>query len=284
MSQITNHGNIENILREVRFSPSHDFRRSLWKRLLVIESDMNLVSENTSHSNKANRKVAKRLSQLGLHFRYRKVIIVSTVFLLLFVLCAGIPNIRYALQELVQRASLVLYDSPQIEDTTVAQAEIESHVTLISLEEAQRHVPIPIPQLTWLPEKLSLLGVYLYEQDDDFGASQDKDLSFRLALSYGYEDLPEAHEATRLTLAIVSGLEDIGALVPEQYVEEIQVEEKVIYYVKGSWEATGEGLQWDPSIDIIIASWTDESITYEMIVHDLSLTREEVLKIIQSIQ
>jgi hypothetical protein len=285
MSQQIDIKELESILDSIKFSPDQNFNQSLWQHLLTVADDVGLLSSSNSPPEDTRRKFPASLKNGNLNFRYRKVIIFGVTLLFVLVVCACVPNLRAALKKLV---NIVLYDSPRIGDTTIAQPDIgySEPLPLIGIDEAQRQVPIPIPQPAWLPEDISLLGVYLYREDEDSDdLSPDESVSFGLSLLYGYENNLEKSKTARFKLTIISGIEYVGALVPEQYVEEIQAAGKVIYDVKGSWENTSDGsLEWDPSIDIITASWTDANVSFDLRVIDMSLDQETVLKIIKSIQ
>lgn len=282
MSQQINIEELETILDSIKFSPDQKFKQSLWQHLVTVADDVGLLSSSRSLSEYTGRKFPANLKKRNLYFRHRKASVLGAALLLVLVVGACIPILRVALQNF---ANIALCDSPRIEDTTIAHPEMGYSEPLIGIDEAQSQVPIPIPQPTWLPEDIALLGIYLYREDEGIDdISTDESISFGLSLFYGYKDIPRSPEAPGLMLTIISGIEYVGALVPEQYVEEIQLDGKVIYYVEGSWEEFDESLEWDSSIDIITASWTDANVSYDLRVIDMALDQETVLKIIQSIQ
>ena len=203
----------------------------------------------------------------------RTSLVVCVIIVLVLGLLVSVPTTRAALLDMVQRLGFVLAQPGQLESSTVVQVEMEEEEPPISLAEAQQRVPFPIRTPTWLPEGLTLLGAYTGSRGDQ---------ADMVSLFYGLTDESPASRSAGMSIVIASSPDQIDSLVPILQVEEVVVNNHKAIYVQGAWQ--DDGLRWDETADVTRLSWEEDGLTYLLTVYGLSLKREDVIRIAESLK
>lgn len=192
------------------------------------------------------------------------------------------PVTRAGLQAISRQFGLSFIDPAQSQNTTTVEvaATSEPVTSPRTLVEAQQQVPFKIRTPQWVPG-----GVPLASAE----ANKYNDRDYTVSLFYRDMRIPLDEDAPVIHLLIFKGPLN-GHLVAASREEDVIVQGQPAVYVHGGWRDDGKGdpttalgnLQWDDAIDSAWLSWEDQSITYSMAVHNLGVTREDVLRIAES--
>lgn len=205
------------------------------------------------------------------------------ICLVVLVLAIGLPVTVIAAQALPhgwqQRFGLVLINAtPSPIATAMAQshaapvARVAQASPWISLDEAQRQVPFPIRVPAWLPAGLALRGVLVGSD----GAVNSEPGAVKVILSYSATD----GSSKGLHIDQVAGSAAGGLAVPAGQEQTAVVNGRPAVYMHGAWR---KDETWDATADSGILSWEAGGFTYLIQYSGLGLTREDLIRIAESL-
>jgi hypothetical protein len=148
----------------------------------------------------------------------------------------------------------------------------------VDLEEAQRTSPFTIPQPSWLPPDLRLLGVTL-----STGPSADGSTPPSIAvLHYGQINASTGVAKPVMFIQVYSQPTIQGGYVtPADAIQEIQVNGNAGVFAQGAWDENGT---WVASANAVILSWADSRFTYVLSVSETDLSKETLIQIASSVK
>jgi hypothetical protein len=135
----------------------------------------------------------------------------------------------------------------------------------LSLEEAQSQVDFRIPTPAWLPDGVVFRGAFT-------GPTRTTDVvvSYRAA----------GESSGGLSIQIHRGLPSGGYVVPEWAAETVQVRGRPAIYARGGNGSRGG---WDATVDAGLLSWQDDAFTYVLQFSGLGLSRDDLIRIAESV-
>lgn len=134
----------------------------------------------------------------------------------------------------------------------------------LTLEEAQQQAPHHIPVPAWLPPGVVFRGALV-------SPAQDVVVSYRSA-----DDLMKG-----MGLQIKPGSPGGGYAFPASAAEDTQVDGQPAVYVHGTWHPNQ---QWDATADAGTLSWQQRGFTYLLFSSGLGLSRDDLVRIAQSLR
>jgi hypothetical protein len=146
---------------------------------------------------------------------------------------------------------------------TAPRAE-EREIPVVTLNQAQEQVSFTIPQPAWLPDGLALKGSHVNPPNwaQVFYARADgKDGGLGLEATRGARQGPYAFPNNARQTATVSG--------------------QPALYVHGAWTARGE---WSDQADAGTLEWSAGGFSYHLSYSGLGLTRDELVRIAESVR
>jgi len=146
------------------------------------------------------------------------------------------------------------------------------HVPPTSLADAQAHVGFPIHTPSWLPASVAFVGVRVLPPADDP----------ELVFLAGGRRLT----GPGLRIGERQGTGGGGSAVPASAIENVMVNGRPAVYAKGDYEEAvgqGPGGVWTPGADVQELSWEQSGITYDLTASGLRLTREDVIRVAESV-
>lgn len=92
---------------------------------------------------------------------------------------------------------------------------------------------------------------------------------------------PHGNTTANLVLQIIRETPSGGYTFPESAAQSMRVNGIDAVYVQGVWDEHG---QWNPRVDASALSWTANEFTYTLRAYALSLDREDMIRIAESIR
>lgn len=232
------------------------------------------------------------VSTISAHPRLRFATIV-VILLVVFGALVNTPVTRAALDAIVRRFGLSFVDTSQMHNATSVQADATTIAVppSLTLADAQRQVPFSILTPHWLPEGLTL-GRIIVSRDIVQMPEQTSAEQIVVSLLYRIPSEPVKDDAPVMLLDIIAGPPGNGYLLAASREQHLTIHGQPAVYVHGSWRSDGQGdpnttlgnLRWDDTLDSSWLSWEVNGLTYRLAIHNLGLSREEVLQIAESIR
>lgn len=201
----------------------------------------------------------------------------TVVLVLMLGLLATAPAVRAAvLTQMQQRFGIVLIEPTAVPPPSGARPATSTAqpIRWMSPTEAQQQVPWPIRLPMWLPPGLTLRGVDVFGMDSPSGPKGT-------LVSYG----PSSEMLGGLGIQQRAGSGEGGPAFPASKAQEVRVNGQPAIYVRGVWERTdGWNLQWNDAADSAILSWEADGFTYYIQFGGLGLTREDLIRIAESLR
>lgn len=145
-----------------------------------------------------------------------------------------------------------------------ATSEQFAEIPLVSFEEAQQRIPFHIPVPTWLPEGMTLRGAHV--QGD------------WINLSYaGSANRASSGMGIEISRGQVSG----NYVVPDSAKQSVVANGRTATYVHGAWN---QQMQWDGTVDAGSLTWEANGFTYRLGYSALALSREDIIRIAESLR
>lgn len=205
-------------------------------------------------------------------------------------LLVSVPSTQAAIVHMLQRFGLVLIDPSAMKSTTSVKAEPVGQPTPpLTLAEAQSQAPFPIRIPTWLPEGLALAGAYVKL---DNGLAADRKPLADVTVIYHRTSEPQGTTPGEMLLTITSRPNPAGFVVPNSREQEAMINGQAGVYTHGGWRDDGQGdpqtalgnLRWDDALDEARLSWTEDGLTYTLQAVGLGLSREDMVRIAESLR
>jgi len=285
------------VLVELRLPSSH----ALKQRVLAI-TDM----EQAPEMDKVSMPHTGRMLPLLLRFALRAGAVTAILLVAVLLLIATVPSVRAAVGRIMQqRFGLVLVE-PALEDTPATETELEEGEKLtevkvmpsISLEEAQAQVPFTIPMPTILPEGFDLWAARVGtgphgESMDAEGTRIVIEPATQVILAFKPDEASQSryHPEATLGLDILdrAGLSG-GYAAPAGSEQEVEVSGNGAVFVKGAWirpdenkPPSSDNIIWDDTADAGMLSWEANGFTYILSGSYLRLSREDYIRIAESV-
>jgi hypothetical protein len=157
---------------------------------------------------------------------------------------------------------------------SIASVGGTTSVVLVSLDEAQRRVPFAIHRPTWVPDGLTLAGVFLATPPGTEGA----DAPPSVVLSYRAPDASPS-----LSLRLSAGPPEASATAPAALEQLVELNDQTAIYVHGAWQHDGT---WDGLADASTLVWTmqRDNVGCVLTQAGLGLGPGEMARIAESLQ
>lgn len=213
--------------------------------------------------------------------------VLATLSLTILVVVFGllsVPSAQGRIDGMLRRFGLTLVSSTsvmpsapqwrdQIDEQLLANGVL---ISMPSIEEAQRRVPFPIYLPRSLPDDLTMIDIYIITSPP---SGPRRSIS---TVGVTYRDNVGRTVFIRETLGVSE-----GSGVPESEVQDARVNGRSALYAQGGWQPDGDAgpsLHWDGTMDRKLLSWESGGITYMVDAYGLDLSREDMIRIAESIQ
>jgi hypothetical protein len=154
-------------------------------------------------------------------------------------------------------------NATRVEQKVAPQAEVRE-IPALTLAEAQKQIAFNIPQPGWLPAGLILKGSHVNPPN-------------WANVFYGYADGKEA--GLGIQVAPSTGLPNY--VFPESARQPVIVNGQPATYIHGAWNAQG---QWNDNEDAAALEWSANGFAFHLSGSDLGLTREDLIRIAESVK
>lgn len=207
-------------------------------------------------------------------------------------LLASVPSTQAAIVHMLQRFGLVLIDPSAMRPATSAKVEpTVQPAPPLTLAEAQLQAPFSIRIPTWLPEGLALVGAYVNIDNGLTAGRAGKPLA-DVTVIYHRTSEPQATTPGEMLLIITSRPNPAGFVVPNSRGQEAVIHGQTGIYTHGGWRDDGQGdpgtalgnLRWDDALDEARLSWGEDGLTYTLQAVGLGLSREDMVRIAESLR
>ncbi len=200
--------------------------------------------------------------------------VAAMIAVLVFGLFAASPTVRARIADSIQRYFFVLEDpdfaandmAPPLETGSSMEGQSGTGAdtrpnrgALVALDEAQQQVRFDIPELTWLPDGVTLQGVLVAGPKD-------------LAVVYR----PSAEVEENVTLQVTVGHPEGGYIIDPRTAQDVQVGEHPAVYARRADASTG--------VDLVELSWADDRFTYMLSAFNLHLDQADMIRIAESVR
>jgi hypothetical protein len=208
-------------------------------------------------------------------------------------------------ERMAQRFGLIVINTEVIDEpsqgpasheqaTTSAQPVPEAQAFVpkkLSFAEAQRRTPFPIRLPTWLPAEMTLTALDVGEGGWGCSALTMEDCAkikppVSVHVLYRPQDNTEANLALDVTEITPEGGGGVG--VPASDIQLATVHGQPAVYVQGAWQQKRENdprdLVWNKAVDQQMLSWQEHGQTYVLSSYQLGLSREDMIRIAESIR
>jgi hypothetical protein len=191
-------------------------------------------------------------------------------------LLAATPPVQAGVERMLQRFGLVLVD-PTAPTPVPAEGNIPNQAPAqltpqkLSLAEAQQQVPFPIRLPTWLPNSLTFAGITV--GTGGFGCSTPEECATAkppvwVSAGYHHSDDDAAYLAIEATE--ITSTSGGGYVVSASEAENVVVNGQSAVYIRGTYRS--------------MLSWKQDSLTYVVITENLNLSREDMIRIAESLR
>lgn len=249
--------------------PPMDLKQQLKEQMME-----QYVKQPQRHSrNKGMLSLFQRPRAMGL--------VVALAFVLLIGASITIPPVRASMVAIYQYMGILFVNTEAMCDTNTSMevSTVESTPVSLTLEEAQEQVSFRIGVPEKLPDELDLIYI---EAEGEYAY-----------LRYQPPFTSIEQDTTRIILQIFTPDTANGAMLPASRRENIQVHQHAAVFVQGNWTYASQGgdpdtvmgnLAWDDEIDSNWISWEADGFVHQLETHNISLSREEVITIAESIR
>lgn len=211
----------------------------------------------------------------------------ATLSLTVLIVAFGImfvPSAQGRIDGMLRRFGLMLVNSTSVTPSTTQwldQTDEEllatgGPISVANIGEAQRRAPFPIHLPRLLPAGLTMSDVFILTSPP----SDPTKSMFTVGLTYRYD------EQRALFIRETQG-DSEGTGVPEPAVQDARVNGRTALYAQGGWRSdggAGQSLQWDGTMDRKLLSWESGGVTYVLDAYGLDLSREDMIRIAESIR
>ena len=232
--------------------------------------------------------------------------VTAILLVAVLLLIATVPSVRAAVGRIMQqRFGLVLVE-PALEATTATETELEEGEILteviippISLEEAQAQVPFTIPMPTILPEGFELWATRMGtgphgESIDEDGNRIVIEPPVKVILHFKPDEDSQIRYHPEATIGLdIFDRTDLagGYAIQAGNEEEVEVNNNRAIFVQGAWIKIEENkppdpnnMVWAATVDAAMLSWEANGFTYVLSGSHLGLSREDYIRIAESIR
>lgn len=222
---------------------------------------------------------------------YKGYALITGLGILLAAIVLAVPQAHASIKEVIQRMGMELVTPDQGPEGAVVTNLEPVRITpppSMTLEEIQKQFPYKLLVPTWLPDDLSL------SHADVFQSSPDENTPGSPCVKLSYRPTSAPLDDPRHISFKVSLGEECGGpfLLPAAKEQAVQVNGQPGSFVQGGWRSDGKGdpetayahLQWDDSIGDAYLAWEQEGLHYFIAALELGLTREEMIRIAESIR
>lgn len=231
---------------------------------------------------KQPQRHSKNKGMLSLFQRPRAIgLVVALALVLLVGASISIPPVRASMVAIYQYMGILFVNTEAMRDTNTSMEvpTVESTPIGLTLEQAQEQVSFHIGVPEKLPDELDLIYI---EAEGEYAY-----------LRYQPPFTSIEQDTTRIILQIFTPDTANGAILPASRRENIQVHQHAAVFVQGNWTYASQGgdpdtvmgnLAWDDEIDSNWISWEADGFVHQLETHNISLSREEVITIAESIR
>jgi hypothetical protein len=185
-------------------------------------------------------------------------------------------------QELAQRETIVRGRASPSYPRVISPGEVVTEktepVSLISLPEAQRQAPFPIPLPTWLPEGLKLQGAsVIYVPSAYWSTEADSNGLNEVAIFYR----PNAESTAGVIIDVTQGKAAGRYRYPSSAARNVQINGQPAIYVRGAAESDGT---WNETADNGMLLWSVNGFSYRVSYSELGLDYKAMIRIAESLR
>ncbi|MEM8530107.1 MAG: hypothetical protein AAGF95_04645 [Chloroflexota bacterium] len=229
-----------------------------------------------------SQRHSKNKGRFALFQRPRAIGLVVVLALVLLVGASiTIPSVRASMVAIYQYMGILFVNTEAMRDTNTSMEvpTVESTPIGLTLEQAQEQVSFHIGVPEKLPDELDLIYI---EAEGEYAY-----------LRYQPPFTSIEQDTTRIILQIFTPDTANGAILPASRRGNIQVHQHAAVFVQGNWTYASQGgdpdivmgnLAWDDEIDSNWISWEADGFVHQLETHNISLSREEVIEIAESIR
>lgn len=272
----------------------NDQKKQELRRILLeigqqrIADDIDLwpAIRNQIQQSARHRQARQRRLRLGL-------LSLLGLLILTIVLLAVSPQARAAAQQF-QRFALILIGVQPVQNPNMqafppqngpTQAATEKRILPnMSLAEIQFRLPFALPVPGWLPKGLTYHGGLVAEEPSGKPCAQaicsTSTPIYDIVLTYGWEDSSKSG----LNLQIWSGQPGGGYVFPQSAEQSVQVNGRAATYVLQTWEADPQAGQMTPGGTQVLSWQGQNGFTYLLTTGNLELSRQDMIRIAESIK
>jgi hypothetical protein len=169
---------------------------------------------------------------------------------------------------IVETNSTTIRNGPPAPGATAVAVPVPRY----SLEEAQKQVPYPIPQPSWIPAGFHLRGVFVGHDGV-------------VTLSYVSADWQAKVNSGAFGLSVGPGTEPSlgGSAIPTTAIRHITVNGAPAIYAQGAWDHQPDGITWNGDADTIRVAWAADGFTYVLSGSKTDLGRDGLIRMAESI-
>jgi hypothetical protein len=273
--------------------PDAAFADRLEARLVAVaeqrkEASMKMIA---SQHPPTDRRVSTSNKRRTPHAIMRIAAVCSTALVLLVGLVAATPPARAAVENFMQRFGLVLVDPAAptpLPAEGVAEPSMSSQAMVpqkLDFEEAQRRTPFPILLPTWLPPGVEMTAL---DADDGSWACPPQEGCGNLELPAGvvamYKKPGDTWSGITLQATKITSQNYGGYVVDPAAVQDATVNGVPAAYVDRSYEEQDGQANIVREVDGHMLSWEQDGVTYVLQADNLGLTRDQVIRIAESLR
>lgn len=205
----------------------------------------------------------------------------AAIVVVLILLPLAVPSVRATVGGFMgQRFGLVLTEPtpsrPQPAPGATAVASAAQLVMWEPLAEVQRRTPFPIRAPAWLPDGLVVRGAVAgpaYRADGVDGP-------INVRVQYGRADGMTGGLGIEQT---ATERYQGGYVVPSTKAQSVTVNGRPAVYVRGAW-ADIHTMMWNDATDAAILSWSQDGFTFMIQAGSLGLSRDDLIRIAESLR
>jgi hypothetical protein len=200
-----------------------------------------------------------------------RIAVVATALLLSIIV---LPPTRQTIADTIQHFGIVETNSTtvRIGPPAPGATAVSVPVPMYSLEEAQKRVPYPIPQPSWIPAGFRLRGVFVGHDDV-------------VTVSYVSDDWQVKVNSGAFGFSVHPGTEPSlgGTAIPSTAIRHVTVNGAPAIYAQGAWEHQPDGMTWHGDADAVRVAWAADGFTYDLSGSKTDLGRDGLIRIAESI-
>ena len=186
----------------------------------------------------------------------------------------GLSPVGQTIADTIQHFGITETNSTTIRSSPSAPGvtAVSEPVPMYSLDEAQKLVPYPIPQPSWIPTGFHLRGVFV-------------DGNGLVSLSYVPDGGSTSGRHGGFGLSVHPGTEPSlgGIVIPATAIQHVTVNGAPAVYVQGAWDNQPAALAWHDNADAARVAWAADGFTYLLSGSEMGIGRDELIRIAESI-